>query len=58
MQKMFCEMLYLVKNRNISFSHIKINAQFIYLCNPYKSLVNVCLMKILKNTVHRKIVFL
>ena len=33
---------------------VKGNAQFIFLCNPQKSSVNVCLMKILKSTVHKK----
>ena len=30
------------------------NGQFIFLCNPQKSLVNVCLMKISKSTVTKK----
>ena len=30
------------------------NGQFIFLCNPQKSLVNVCLMKNLKSTVTKK----
>ena len=30
------------------------NAQFIFLCNPKKSSVNACLMKILKSTVTKK----
>ena len=36
------------------------NAQFLFLCNPQKSLVNVCPMKILKSTVTKesKCVFL
>ena len=33
---------------------IKGNVQFIFLCNPPKSLVKVCLMKLLKSTVHKK----
>ena len=33
---------------------IKGNAQFIFLCNPQKSSVNVCLMKILKITATKK----
>ena len=32
------------------------NAQFIFLCNPQKSSVNVCLMKILKSTVTKKVI--
>ena len=36
-------------NSNIN----KGNAQFIFLCNPRKSLVNACLMKILKNIVKK-----
>ena len=35
-------------------SVIKGNAQFIFLCNSKKSLVNVCLMKILKSTFTKK----
>ena len=31
------------------------NAQFIFLCKPQKSLDNVCLMKILKSTVKKKV---
>ena len=30
-------------------------AQFIFLYNPQKSLVNVCVMKILKSTVTKKV---
>ena len=36
--------------------YIKENAQFIFLCNPQKSSVNVCLMKILKRTVTKKVI--
>ena len=32
------------------------NAQFIYLCNPQKTSVNVCLMKILKSTGTKKLI--
>ena len=32
------------------------NVQFMFLCNPQKSLVNVCLMKILKRTVPKKVI--
>ena len=35
---------------------IKGNAQFIFFCNPQKSSVNVCLKKILKSTVTRKVI--
>ena len=35
---------------------IKGNAQLIFLCNPQKSLVNVCLMKMLKRTVTKKVI--
>ena len=35
---------------------IKKDAQFIVLHNPPKSLINVCLMKILKSTVTKKVV--
>ena len=35
---------------------IKGKAQFIFLCNPQKLLVNVCLMKILKSTVTKKVI--
>ena len=37
----------------INSNIIKGNAQFIFLCNPRKSLVNACLMKILKNIVKK-----
>ena len=30
------------------------NGQFIFLCNPQKSLVNVCLIKLLKKHYHQK----
>ena len=36
--------------------HLKGNAQFIFLYNPQKSLVNVYLIKILKNTVAKKVI--
>ena len=45
--------------QNIQFSNtvfIKGNAQFIFLCNPQKSPVNVCLMKVLKSTVTEKVI--
>ena len=32
------------------------NVRFMFLCNPQKSLVNVCLMKILKSTVTKKVI--
>ena len=32
------------------------NAQFVILCNPQKSLVNVCLMKLLKSTVTKQVI--
>ena len=32
------------------------NVQFIFLRNPQKSSVNVCLMKILKSTVPKKVI--
>ena len=35
---------------------IKGNAQFILLCNSQKSLLNVCLMKVLKSTVTKKVI--
>ena len=35
---------------------VKGNAQFIFPCNPQKSSVNVRLMKILKNTVTKKVI--
>ena len=35
---------------------IKGSVQFIFLCNPQKSSVNVCLMKILKSTVTKKVI--
>ena len=36
------------------FHNIKGNAQFTFLCNPQKSMVNVGLMKIFKSTVHNE----
>ena len=36
--------------------HVKGNMQFLLLCNPQKSLVNVCFMKILKSTVTKKVI--
>ena len=35
---------------------LKANAQFIFLCNPQKSLVNVCLMEMLESTVTKKVI--
>ena len=35
---------------------IKENAQFMFLCDPQKSSVNVCLIKILKGTVTKKVI--
>ena len=35
---------------------VKGNAQFMFLCHPQKSLVNVCLKKILKCTVTKKVI--
>ena len=35
---------------------IKGNSQFIFLCNPQKSSVNICLMKILKSTFTKKVI--
>ena len=32
------------------------NVQFIFLCSPQKSSVNVCIMKILKSTVTKKVI--
>ena len=36
--------------------NLKGNAQFIFLCNPPKQSVNVCLMKRLKSTVIKKVI--
>ena len=36
------------------FHTFKENAQFLFLFNPPKSLVNVCLMNIIKNDRHKK----
>ena len=36
--------------------YFKGNAQFIFLCNPQKSLVNISFMKILKSTVTEKVI--
>ena len=35
-------------------SSVKGNAQFIFLCNPQKSSVNVCLMNLIKKHCHKK----
>ena len=40
--------------KRISFLDLKGNAQFVFLCNPQKPLVNICLMKILKSTITKK----
>ena len=39
-----------------AIKEFKGNAQFIFLCNPPKSSVNACLMKILKSTVTKKVI--
>ena len=44
------------KNSKINDISLKGNAQFIFLCNPQKSSVNACLMKILESTVTKKVV--
>ena len=36
------------------FEILKGNAQFLFLCNPQKSSVNVCFMKIIKKHCHKK----
>ena len=46
-------MLYYLKNYYKHSKHFKGNAQFIFLCKSQKSLVNVCLMNILKSS-HKK----
>ena len=43
-----------LKKSNLNFFHLKGSAQFIFLGNPQKSSINVCLMKILKNTFTKK----
>ena len=45
-----------LNNKSLIFGDIKGNAQFIFLCKPQKPLVNVCLMKILKSTVTKKVI--
>ena len=40
----------------ITSTNNKGNAQFIFLCKPQKSSVNVCLMKMLKSTVTKKVI--
>ena len=40
----------------VSSCLFKGNAQFIVLCNPQKSSVNVCLMNILKSTVTKNVI--
>ena len=42
--------------KNVQLMKFKGNARFIFLYNPQKSLVNVCLMKILKSTVTKKVI--
>ena len=48
------------KNMNCGFPLnicvLKGNAEVMFLCNPKKSSVNVCLMKILKDTVTKKVI--
>ena len=58
---MFCERGHAVANlirleSCCSNFALKGNTQFIFLCNPQKSLVNICLMKILESTVTKKVV--
>ena len=36
--------------------YIEGNAQFLFLCNPQKSLVNVSLMKTIKEHSHKKVI--
>ena len=36
--------------------YLKGNVQFIFFCNPHKSSVNACLMKIFKITVTKKVI--
>ena len=38
------------------YGSVKGNKQFVFLCNPRKSSVNICLMKILESTVTKKVV--
>ena len=35
---------------------VKEKTQFLFLCNPQKSLVNFCLMKIIKKHCHKKVI--
>ena len=41
---------------DIVLGDFKGNAQFLFLCNPQKSSVNVCPMKILKSTITKKVI--
>ena len=49
--KMMKNAFYFTLKTLLVFEIFKGNVQFIFLCNPQKSLVNVCLMNILKSTV-------
>ena len=41
-------------DNGLRYERVKENPQIIFLCNPQESLVNVCLMTILKSTVTKK----
>ena len=42
--------------RIIIYNNFKGNAEFAFLCNPPKSSINVCLVKILKDNVTNKLI--
>ena len=45
------------KSSKKEYEHdLKGNARLIFLCNPQKSSANVCLIKILKSTVRKKVI--
>ena len=60
--KNFNKAIYAVGDTNLNLidyetnKKVRGNAQFIFLFNPKKSSVNVCLMKILKSTVTKNVV--
>ena len=46
----------IIVNNDSNHSNINWNVQFIFLCNPQKSSVNICFKKILKSTANKKVI--
>ena len=46
----------IIVNNDSNHSNINWNVQFIFLCNPPKSSVNICFKKILKSTANKKVI--